>query len=540
MTVNRDIVVRGLDMLIVALAAWLVVDLFLWKSEAPFWLGAIRPEDLLVATTPWLAARWWLKPPPAVRVDPPRAVAVGVVVYSVVFSFITVTRHRTFQTHALDLGQYAQNLFHIARRQEPYDTITGWHVWGNHLSPIFYLLASLTLVFRGPAFLLVVQSVALALGAVPLYLFARTRVGPEQAALFAGLYLLNPSLHGVNVRDFHPTAFAIPLLLTAMYAADLRRPALFWPAIVLTIATREDAAVGVVGLGLWLILVARRRLLGSAVVLVSVGWLFAAVEWIMPRFRDDRAYPYIVAHYAHLGDSLGAVLLAPIRKPLTVLGLLPTFPRLRYLVALLAPLAFLPLLAPLAFVAALPGLAQNLLSDYPVLFNHRTQYQSFVLPFLLVAAVLGTERLRRHATLRATRLSWLTPARALAFAGLASMVLSARTVNDFALASWRLSEPSLAAYRLLDAIPPGATVSAGERFFSHLYDRGTVFVFPDGLPPADYVLVHRSLLRKVVADGPPVDVGGVVALTRPTTQTDVRLRVLRVDHDLVLLHRIGD
>lgn len=115
--------------------------------------------------------------------------AAGVLLYGVLFSFITVSRHRTFQTHALDLGQYAQNLWHIARGQEPYDTVLGWHAWGNHFSPIFYVLAPLTLVFHGPAFLLVLQSAALALGAAPLYLFARSRLGPERAAVAAVVYL---------------------------------------------------------------------------------------------------------------------------------------------------------------------------------------------------------------------------------------------------------------------------------------------------------------------------------------------------------------
>lgn len=528
---------RALDVAIGLVAAGLVVDLFLWKSRARFPFASLRPEDILLGGILLLAVRWWLKPPRLVPAKPHYAVAAGVMAYALVFSFVAVTRHRMFQTHALDLGQCAQNLWHIARGQQPYDTILGWHAWGNHLSPIFYVLAPLTLVFQGPTFLLVLQSVALALGAVPVYFFARARVGAEHAATFAGLYLLNPSLHGVNVRDFHPAALAITLLLAAMYAADAHRMSLFWLATGMTLATREDAAIAVVGLGLWLVVVLRRFVLGAALIVVAIGWLFAAVEWVMPMFRDDHAYPYITAHYRHLGDSLAAVLLTPIQKPLTVFVLLLTVERLRYVLALLAPLVFLPLLAVPALLGALPGLAQNLLSDYPVLFHHRSQYQSFVLPFLVIAAILGLERLS-HRIVGATRLGWLTPARALACAALASAALSARTMNDFALTSWRLAESHRAAYRLLDAIPAGATVSAGERLFPHLYDRATVFVFPGGVPGAEYVLVDRSLLRTVIVAGDSTNAGGVVVLRPYGAPTATPFLVVRAERDIVLLRRV--
>src|SRR5262249_3115457 len=388
-------------------------------------------------------------------------------------------RHRVpplqFQTHALDLGQYAQNLWHLARGREPYDTILGWHAWGNHFSPIFVLLAPLTLVFRGPVFLLVLRSVALAWGAVPLSLLARPRVGARAAAAIALVYLLNPSLQGVNVRDFHPAALAIPLLLTAMYAAEAGRWTLVALTTTLTLATREDAAIAVVGLGLWLGLVQRRWRTGGALVRVRVVLLFLAIQWLMPPFPDDATYPYLTAHYAHLGRSLAEILLAPLVHPLRVIGWLLTIDHARYLIALLAPLAFLPLKAPLAAVGALPALAQNLLSDYPVLTNHRSQYQSFVLPFLMVGAVVGLQKLidRAH---RAPRSS--IPARVRATAALLSLALSARTANDLAVHSWWPNARDRAAYRLLAMIPSGARVSASERFFPHLYERVTVSVFP--------------------------------------------------------------
>lgn len=532
---NRRMAVHVLDVLLVLLLTLLVSTLFLWRSPRPLEpLATLRPEDVLVTAVVVLAARWWLGPPRLPVFHPPRLVAVGVTLYAIFFSFVTVTRHRTFKTHALDLGQYAQNIWHLAHGREPYDTILGWHAWGNHLSPVFYLLIPGSLLFNGPVYLLVLQSIALALGAVPLYLLARPRLGTPLAGGVALLYLLNPSLHGVNVRDFHPTALAIPLLLTAMYALEARRPLLFAVATLLTLTTREDAALAVVGLGLWVALAHRCWLLGAAMVVASIGWLFVAVHWLMPRFRDDAVYPYIALHYGHLGRSLGEVLLAPLRHPLTVLTTFLTWDRLRYLGALLAPLALLPLLAPLPAAGALPALAQNLLAHYPVLFNHRSQYQAFVLPFLLVAAVAGLERLRRESP----RARWvrLGPGSALIAAALVSLALSARAVNDLALNSWRLGPDHRAAYGMLARIPSGATVSAAERFFPHLYERTEVWVFPRAVERSDWVLVDdRTLARagwRYVRSGDRV----TLAALNPGA-AEVRLRVEAEEGSLRLLRR---
>src|SRR5678816_4479140 len=77
------------------------------------------------------------RPVPAWR--PRRVVAVGIAAYAVLFSFVTVTRHLTFATHALDLGYYVQLTWNLARGAGPRVSLPEMHAWGDHLSPIMYL-----------------------------------------------------------------------------------------------------------------------------------------------------------------------------------------------------------------------------------------------------------------------------------------------------------------------------------------------------------------------------------------------------------------
>ena len=481
---------RALDVVLGALVLlnlWVLLSDGFAQSVAGVRVSVRSPQDVLLTTVAVLALRWALAlPAPDLR-RPGRLVAAGVVVYTLVFSLISLGQHWTFRTHAMDLGYYVQVVWMLGHGLTPHETLLEQHAWAGHLSPILYLLAPLGRLPRVAEALLVFQALALALGAVPLYLMARPRLGAAMASALAVLYLLNPSLHGITTKDFHTAALAIPLLLTAMCAVDDGRWWLFWPAAILTLATREDAGIAVVGLGLWILLARRHGALGLAVTGLGLAWLFASVEWIVPFFRGG-PYPYFTARYADLGDSLGAVVLSPLLRPRAVLLSLLSAERLRYLAALLAPLGFLPMAAPLSAAGAVPALAQNLLSIEPVLFNYRSQYQSFVLPFLLVAAASGLQALARRERGR------VKPRHVLAIAVLTSLVLSARTVNALAVSRWWPGEGPRSAERLMASIPPDASVTTQERPFAHLAQRRYVYRFPNGLDRSQYAFVNGGRL----------------------------------------------
>ena len=142
-------------------------------------------------------------------------------------------------------------------------------------------------------------------------------------------------------------------------------------------------------------------------------------------------------------------------------------------------------------LAAVPGLAMNLLSTDPVLFNFRAQYQSFVLPFLVLAAIDGYTRIRE----------WRRAPTLLGLAFFASVLLTARTANDLLVSKWRLDAEDRAAYALMRQIPPDAAVSVNERLAPHLATRRQIFVYPTGLGLSEYVLDIEPVLGRDPARG---------------------------------------
>jgi uncharacterized membrane protein len=467
-------VARLLDAAAVALALAFASTLVHWWA---------RPEIVFLVLLGVVSARFLIAPLPVPAVRPRAVVGMGVTAYALALSFVTVTRHVTLMTHALDLGYYVQLTWNLARGHGPRVSLPEMHAWGDHLSPIMYAFAPLFWIGASPVTLLIAQSVALAMGAVAVFGIARRRLGDERpAAAFALLYLVNPSLHGINIRDFHAAALAIPLVLAAVWAVEAGRPVVFVAAVALTLACREDAALPVLGLGAWLAFGRRRWLLGLATGAAALAVLLVDLTWVIPAYRGA-PYPHL-ARYAGLGTSVTGILGGALLHPARSVALVATGGRFVYVLALLAPFGFLPLLSPLDCLGALPALGQNLLGSDPILYNYRTQYQSFVLPFLVVAAIGGYARVARAPGRR--------PATLLVVAAIASLTLTARTVNSFAFDRWWPRPEQRAAYAVLAEVPPDAAVSAQDPYVPHLSLRPLVFVFPVGIEKSQFVLVNLA------------------------------------------------
>ncbi len=489
-----------------------------------------RPEELFLALLGVLALRFLVAPVPVPSLRPRRVVVIGVVVYAVLFSFITVTRHLTLLTHALDLGYYVQLAWNLSRGAGAYVSLPEMHAWGDHFSPIMYLFVPAFWLAPGPLVLLVAQSAALALGALAVFGIAARRLGDEgPAAVFAILYLVHPSLHGINVRDFHAAALALPLLLAAIYFAEAERPWLFAASVLLTLATREDAAIPVVGLGIWLAVSKRRPLWGAVTVAGAFALLVADTRWLMPYFRGT-PYPHL-GRYAHLGNSVPEIVAAVLLHPFRVLAGLVTGKRLVYLGALFAPLAFLPLLAPGALLGLAPSLFENLVGQDPILFDHRTQYQSFVLPFLFAAAIAGYDRV-------ALRRPGPWPKGVLVVALMASLVLSSRTVNNLSVDRFWPKPEHRQAWDVIAQVPAGAAVSAQDRYVAHLSLRPLVFVFPEQMDKADHLLLYA--LSYPWRSNPGVTMkrdGDTVTITNGAAGPTYRYRVAAEKGPHLLLRR---
>ncbi len=328
-------------------------------------------------------------------------VVVGV--YALEMSHQTVLRYDTFKATAFDLGNMDQVLW---------NTIHGrWFQFTNqaidwygpptrlaiHVEPILLPLSLLYAFHADPRILLVFQTLALAAGALPIFLLTRKYLPewPLLAPLMTVVYLLSPALLGLNIFDFHPISLATPLLLYAVLALTYKRYGWFIVACVLASACKEDIPLYVAILGLFVIWKYKLPRLGLTLAVGGLLWSFIAFGIVIPHFYPGAQHNNFWYRYEALGSSPGEAVVNVILHPWLLFTTFITLDRVYYLASLFRSSGFVCLLAPEWLLMALPGLAENLLSTDPLLYSGVFHYNAAIIPFVMLASIHGTRRLIR-------------------------------------------------------------------------------------------------------------------------------------------------
>jgi uncharacterized membrane protein len=322
--------------------------------------------------------------------------------YATIFAFLSLRKYFHYLYTDFDLAIFAQAVDRL-RHGSTWNSIRGMDWRGDHSSLILYPLAPLTWAFPPAPALLVLQSLALGLGALPVYRMARRAANDEWTAMVcAALYLLYPAVGYTNLFEFHPEALCVPLLLASLdgLLAGRPRPTLGFAALALL--GKEDMALAVLGIAACALLVRRPPAwrLAGALATLAVCSLAVTFLWLRP------AYGHGEVDYAEMysawGRTPGQMALGLLRHPLQALAAFVSTPgnaadtagKLQLYAHLLLPLGLLPVLAPLPLLGALPALAQHLLSSRPTEHTIVYHYTAALTPFLFASAVLALARLR--------------------------------------------------------------------------------------------------------------------------------------------------
>ena len=409
---------------------------------------------------------------------------IAVSAFAVGMSALSVLQQRAFETGRFDVGNLTQVVWSTANgRFLEITDVNGEQIsrLGAHFDPIVVLLVPLWWIWPSPELLLVVQAVAVALGAIPVYLLAKKHLGGDRAGLVFGVvYLLYPPTQWLVVDDFHPVAFATPLLLAAIWFLDEDRLLPFAICAGGACLTKEQIGLVVAMLGLWYAIAHGRRRAGA--VIFGVGTVIAVIATavIVPAFAPGGGSPF-EGRYSAVGGSPGGIVRGAFEHPVRLVQALTEHRDLAYLIDLLVPLGGLSLLSPLLAASALPEIALNLLSDTPTQTSIHFHYTAGAIPGLVAAAVLGASRVKRRWPGSSTSLG----------AALVLLVLGWGVVlgplpiwahvpfgSTLAADDHIVTAHDRTAARVLRAIPPDVPVSATNTLGAHLSARRRIFSFP--------------------------------------------------------------
>lgn len=390
--------------------------------------------------------------------------------YVVHFAQVTVAMLRAFDQPAYDMAIPDQGIWLLSRFHDPFLTVAGRNLFGDHPSFIYLLLVPFYWVYPHASVLLVVQALLQAAGAVPIFLLARHLLRSSVlATLLAAAYLLSPVLQQTDLEQFHVEAFETPLIALAIYAGVVWRPRLFLACVALLLLCKEDAALYTVPLGIW-VAVRRDRKAGAVAIVVS-----AAVAAFDNLFLIPALIGYASAHGGRLPfGGLGGTLQALVRRPGQFWSYLTSQGRPWYLWQMSFSTGLFFLIAPEVAAIGLLQLAANVISDFGYQHDIIYHYSMPLVAVLICGTVYGISRLRTRAAQRnATVLVVFSALWACTVWGAAPFS------RDHVAAPATNTPPLVAARRLIADIPPDAVISVDQNFVAALDHRTGIYLWPN-------------------------------------------------------------
>ncbi len=189
------------------------------------------------------------------------------------FWCLAALKHALLQSTGFDLGIYDQVAWQMSQGLEPRSTLLGLHHMGNHGAWMFYAIAPLYRLVPSVHWLFFTQALGLILTAWPLWhLGVQAGLRPRERWLVCGLWWLQPVVFNVNLFDFHPETWAMPLLALAIWTNRAERRWLWLLSLFLLMGCRDGLTLIVIGLSMEQALRRRWRWAMEALVLGGAGF----------------------------------------------------------------------------------------------------------------------------------------------------------------------------------------------------------------------------------------------------------------------------
>jgi uncharacterized membrane protein len=358
------------------------------------------------------------------RPSPMTWLLVAVVAYFAISLTLSWLRAIELLTGTWDMGLYQQALWSTGHGRAFYEAADaetgGYHsLLQVHTVFVLYLVAPLYAALPFEATLLVLQSMVVAIAAVPLYFLGRDLSGSSRLALLTAVaYLVWTPTLSSNLYDFHPEAFLPLEVFTIVLLWERERFAAGAVAVAAAFATFELAPVLIFFVAVFFLMPSREAWQrGRSMAVTRVPWT--------SRVRGLRAVlgsPRVTASLVLLAASVAAYFLllylrvdvlaaslgtspVPIASSGYVIGGTPASlglalsnpgigfeAKVTYWVLITALLGFVPLLAPRALVLGLPWFGFTLLSSNLSYVQLGFQYGFVAGASLLVAFAYGLPR----------------------------------------------------------------------------------------------------------------------------------------------------
>lgn len=382
-------------------------------------------------------------------------------------AIIGVYRYLAYHSPCFDFGIFAQ-MFESMRTTflptttcERYTELSHFAV---HLSPIYYLLLPLYCIFPSPITLAISQALVVGSSVIPLALIARRmNFSRWQTVAIGACMAFFPALHGGTFYDIHENCFLTPLLLWFFYFLERNSHIGMLLTALSVCLVKEDAAVYIAFIALYLIFSGRKKLFGGGLLVLSIAYFFFAVA-ILAEYGEG-AMNWRYQNLMQQGeDSLIAVVINVFKNPAYAMSCSFNAEKVEFLLQLFVPMAGAALLIKRAdrIILLGPVVLITLLSDYVYQHSIYFQYNFGIVAILFYLALLNlrdlAERWKQYLVI------CMAVASILSYAALCSSTLSVTEAYDSNAETIEIYNEAV------EQVDRDKSVAATTFFVPHLYD----------------------------------------------------------------------
>jgi len=424
-----------------------------------------------------------------------------IVIFISYFTFVAFSRHDNFHSRRLDLGNMEQTVWNVAHGNgftltDPMGTKQISRI-AVHADFLLILMTPFYLLWSSPKMLILVQTIIIALGALPVYWIANDTLKNKYLAfLFAFVYLLYPPLERMALHDFHAVALSMTFLLFAYWYMAKEKYVPFVIFSVLAGLGKEHVWIAIGLMGLYIAIRNHKARFGVLVSIISFA-IFYYLFWVAIPAVAPNGQHFALAYLSEFGGSQNGVMLGLLKHPFTVIATLVKPDRLEYYYQLLFPVGFLPLFSPFALIFGAHNILINALSNNGLMRQIDYQYTSGITPFLFVAAIEGYGKVLQFITkyTHGRNRKRMPEVVALVFMSIVFIgsylwgELPLTRQDRFFYFIWALPEKEMM-HQVEQSVGSRYTVSVTNNIGSHFANREKLYNFPVNALSSDYSIAR--------------------------------------------------
>lgn len=347
-----------------------------------------------------------------------------------------------------------------------------------HLSPDFWLIMPLYLIFPSHYTLQISQGIVLASAVIPLAMLGRKKdMTRFQTACVCVIYCFLPYVAGGCGYDMHENMFLPVAIFWLLYSFESDSALCFLLSVALLFGVKEDAAVYGGFIGLYMLTVKYKDEWGRTKALVlmaaSVLYFAIAVAYIDACGLNTATNRFNNLIYEKDGNVL-SILKTMLIDPGYVIGEAMSSEKIPFMITVLAPVLFVPVFCKdvRLYILAGPFIMYNLLPDYEYMHSIDFQYVFGSASLLLYMMMLNVKNEENADTSKTNRTLILA-------ASCTAIFFATCLTGRLDYVSRYNNEAQRSAYdtinEALECIPDDAEVTASTFLCSRLADRDIIY-----------------------------------------------------------------